>query len=505
MSVERFKNIFAGLERARGVTYVDKKGADGQKIKGKSFVVREPVTDQLWQDHMQGTEPSLGIIPITDDNTCKWGCVDIDSYAGFDHKKLINKIKNLNLPLLVFRSKSGGAHVFCFTTVPVEAKLMRDKLLSISAVLGYGGSEVFPKQVELKSQDDTGNFLNLPYFSGDQTTRYCFNEEGEAVNLERFYLLYDLYKLTPDQLEKLQVKRPESEYNDGPPCIESLTQDKVLDDGRDRVINQFIQYAKRKWPDAWQDKIYEFNYKHFNPPLEPKIIAGKVKFNEGKELGFKCNEEPMCNHCDKNLCRTRKFGIGGESVFPTLSDLQKVLLDEPYYWVNVDGDRVKLDNIDYLMEQRLFRRTVAKQINKKPPRVTVKEFEKFIDQLLQGVEEVSAPVGSSKIDQLKNHLEDYCIQRSIGSVTKKDIVNGAVYTEDGKHIFTFHRFFHGHLVKKKWKEEYQVTQQMLKEHCGCEEGRMMIGKKKPSIMKVDIFDRHEDQFSQKKLKEEDPY
>ena len=59
MSVERFKNIFAGLERARGVTYVDKKGADGQKIKGKSFVVREPVTDQLWQDHIQGTDPSL--------------------------------------------------------------------------------------------------------------------------------------------------------------------------------------------------------------------------------------------------------------------------------------------------------------------------------------------------------------------------------------------------------------------------------------------------------------
>ena len=47
---------------------------------------------------------------------------------------------------------------------------------------------------------------------------------------------------------------------------------------------------------------------------------------------------------------------------------RKVELDEPYYWVNVDGDRVKLDNIDYLMEQRLFRRTVAKQINKKPPR-----------------------------------------------------------------------------------------------------------------------------------------
>ena len=79
------------------------------------------------------------------------------------------------------------------------------------------------------------------------------------------------------------------------------------------------------------------------------------------------------------------------------------------------------------------------------------------------------------------------------------------YTENGKHVFTFHRFFHGHITKKKWKEDYQVTQQMLKEHCGCEEGRMVIGKKKPSIMKVDTFEKPEDQFTQKKLKEEDPY
>ena len=48
MSVESFKKIFQGLERARGVTYVDKKGADGQKIKGKSFVTRAYVADDMW-------------------------------------------------------------------------------------------------------------------------------------------------------------------------------------------------------------------------------------------------------------------------------------------------------------------------------------------------------------------------------------------------------------------------------------------------------------------------
>ena len=409
--MEKFKEIFSGLERAYGLTYVDKKGADGQKIKGKSFVQRGMVTDNMWQDHLNGAEPSLGIIPINETNTCKWGCVDIDSYAGFDHKKLIDKIKSLDLPLLVFRSKSGGAHVFCFTTVPVEAKLMRDKLVSVSAVLGYGGSEVFPKQIELKSKDDTGNFLNLPYFNGDKTTRYCFNDQGEAVNLERFYLLHDLYKLTPEQLETLTIKRPDSEFSDGPPCLESITQTEIKD-GRDRIIYQYIQYAKRKWPDSWQAKINAFNYKYFEKhpsgPLEDKIVQGKIKFNDGKDLGFKCNEDPMCNHCDKNLCRTRKYGIGGDSVFPILSDLQKVELDEPYYWVNVDGDRVKLDNIDCLMEQRLFRRTVVKQINKKPKRVTVKEFETYVDQLLQGVEIIKAPKGSSMVDQLKEHLEEFC-------------------------------------------------------------------------------------------------
>ena len=325
MNVERFRKIFLGLERAHGVTYVDKKGADGEKIKGKSFVQREMVTNNHWLNHLQGKEPSLGIIPITDDNKCRWGCIDIDSYAGFDHQKLINKIKLLKLPLIVFRSKSGGAHVFCFTTVPVEAKLMRDKLLSVSAVLGYGGSEVFPKQIELKSKDDTGNFLNLPYFNGDNTTRYAFLENGQAANIDGFFELHERNKLTPEQLEKLQIKRPQSEFSDGPPCLESLTQSK-LNDGRDRVLYQYIQYAKRKWPEEWPKKINQFNYTHFVEPLEDKVIQEKIKFHSKKELGFKCNEEPMCNHCDKSLCKVRKFGIGGESVFPTLSDLQKVEL-----------------------------------------------------------------------------------------------------------------------------------------------------------------------------------
>ena len=44
--IERFRNIFTGLERAHGVTKVGESNGNGTKVKGKSFVKREPVTDK---------------------------------------------------------------------------------------------------------------------------------------------------------------------------------------------------------------------------------------------------------------------------------------------------------------------------------------------------------------------------------------------------------------------------------------------------------------------------
>ena len=131
-------------------TLVGESNGDGNKIKGKSFVKREPVTDDLWQKHLDGKD-SLGVIPINDDNKCKWGCIDIDSYAGFDHKKLINKIKQFNLPLIVCRSKSGGAHVFLFTKDYVSASLMQDKIkMKIRSVLGLWWIRSFSKTKRIK-------------------------------------------------------------------------------------------------------------------------------------------------------------------------------------------------------------------------------------------------------------------------------------------------------------------------------------------------------------------
>ena len=42
-----FKEIFKGLERAHGCTKVTAPTENGVKVKGQSFVVRQPVTDEL--------------------------------------------------------------------------------------------------------------------------------------------------------------------------------------------------------------------------------------------------------------------------------------------------------------------------------------------------------------------------------------------------------------------------------------------------------------------------
>ena len=113
MIMNKFKQIFLGLEIAYGQYQPGERGSNG-KQQGKAFIVRQDVTDELWTNHLEGKGPALGIIPITENNDCRWGCIDIDEY-NFDHTSFIKSIRDLKLPLIVCRSKSGGAHVFLFT------------------------------------------------------------------------------------------------------------------------------------------------------------------------------------------------------------------------------------------------------------------------------------------------------------------------------------------------------------------------------------------------------
>ncbi len=160
---KEFREIFEGLTSAYGQYIPSNVYSVNGKQKGRPFTIKKPVTEELWIKHLDGKEPALGIIPINEKNLCRWGCIDIDQY-DFNHKKFIKKIKQKNLPLVVCRSKSGGAHVFLFVSEWIPAALMRAKLKIIAsdinifnaALFRYDDSIVIPK---VEDKDSLKKFI----------------------------------------------------------------------------------------------------------------------------------------------------------------------------------------------------------------------------------------------------------------------------------------------------------------------------------------------------------
>ena len=114
--MKEFRKYFGGLERDFGFCNVNNGYHDPQtnKLKfdpGDYGWSKRNISDQDYQDHLDGKDPALGVIPINENNSCRWGCIDVDEY-NLDHKKLAASIKSHKFPLVMFRSKSGGAHLF---------------------------------------------------------------------------------------------------------------------------------------------------------------------------------------------------------------------------------------------------------------------------------------------------------------------------------------------------------------------------------------------------------
>ena len=403
--VKKFKSIFYGLDRAYGQYKSDGQLVNG-KAGGKAFILKKPVTDQLWIDHIEGKDPSLGIIPIRDNSTCTWGCIDIDTYP-LDHKKIVRKIRDLELPLVMCRSKSGGAHVFIFLKEPVQAKLVRDKLQEWAGELGYANCEIFPKQIEIQAdRGDTGNFLNLPYHGGDDSMRHGFSDDGSGASLDGFFSLYDTYCTTEKDLKEFKVKRKnEIELNDGPPCLSTLMSQGIPPGGRDNTLYQYAVYAKKKWPDDWSAKIEEFNYKYMESPLPAQQVLKTIRQHEKKDYQYKCKDQPMCAVCSLNICKGKQYGVGN-TFEHQVSDLTKYESDESTWFLNIDGRRLKLST-DQLYDQHKFRRACMNEINVMPNMMRPNDWDSRLQSLLDNVEVIQMPHEITKTGRFESLLERF--------------------------------------------------------------------------------------------------
>lgn len=467
MSEEKFAAIFDGLTEAYGTYRVEKKQSNGKNT-GKAAIVREPRTPKLWQGHLSGKGNSVGIIPINEDNKCKWGCIDVDQYP-LDHKLLVEKIRRLKLPLVVCRSKSGGAHCFLFAEDWVEARDMQKALQNISAALGYGDSEIFPKQVKLNlERGDVGNFLNLPYYDAEGGLRYAFLDDGTSADLEEFFELYEAHKQTPEQVIKLQVESTAdmADFDKGPPCLKILAKLKISEGGRNNGLFNVGVYLRKAYPDSWESEILRYNMEYFEPPLplnEVNVVAKQV---QRKDYAYKCNDAPINAHCNKDLCRTMEFGIGAAASGVPIANLRKYNSTPPVWFLDVNGEPLELDT-DALMNQTAFQKACMEQLNLYPRTAKKEQWEARVGALLNEMKEnesaiVEVAQDASISGQFYDYLEEFCSYLQTAQ-DREEILLRKPFTdeEEGKTYFRL-KDFEAHLRKNKFFEykSHKVAQRL---------------------------------------------
>jgi hypothetical protein len=249
-SNQTFHDIFQGRKTAYGVN-----------DNGKHYLIKSDVTPELMDKHLLGAI-SIGRIPIRENSTCKFGCMDLDDHKkggvkkDFNYKKLIDKIKLLKLPLTVFKSKSGGAHCYLFLDKFYPARDVRHILKKLRYALGYNENvELFPKQDKVSS-NDYGNFINLPYKGGN--SRVLINSEGKELNFD------EGMEYAAKRVFKLEQMKP---YK--------ILADKEFTDSRNERLFRAKQFFKKINPDDYENKVLELN-KLYDNPLEEKEVNATV-------------------------------------------------------------------------------------------------------------------------------------------------------------------------------------------------------------------------------------
>jgi len=371
-----FAQLFQGRTDCFGVYTVFERRKDGkQKGKGTTYP-NDTFPDRVlaqddWDKHLSGTQ-MLGIVPVLPDGTCSWFAIDIDDY-GVSHKKLVVDVEKLELPLVTCRSKSGGAHLYCFINGFIDAQLAIELGHKWAKALGFEGTEVFPKQ----AKPDKGNWIIIPYYGGDKAVDFAISLEGDKLDIDEFVQWANAKQIQPGEAPAYLKRKeqepsqmtPEDILAQSPPCILHFMDNGVSEGGRNNVLCHLASYYLKLdeffGTEVWRDKLMEFNQKYLETPVTFGEINHIIRSYGKKNYQYKCKDTPMCNVCDKDTCIRRTFGVGEDkSYYGDLEIMSMIKIDsKPPVWIpRINGVDVEMDT-ETLLAPRKFRMAIADALN----------------------------------------------------------------------------------------------------------------------------------------------
>ena len=478
---------FALLFKGKTNTYVKnllpkEKPAKGEKIKTTITNEKGKVDDNLLMSHLSG-EFGVGICPVTTDGKCLFGVLDIDYYKG-KIRKMLDIIRDYQLPLVPFRSKSGGLHCYLFLSRGVSAKTIRDtlsliiKVFSLDKMYGEEKVEVFPKQDKV-TEDGFGSSITLPYFNAEEPYTYLLDLDGNEVPFEEALNQIQKRFTTIEAVREALENLP---YNDAPPCLQRILLSGLVggeDTGRNNFLFSFALYASKKYGlEGFASYVRELN-NSFECPIEESAVESTIASIKSKEYSYRCKDIPCNGFCDKSLCKKREFGLGREKGH--FSDIEygqllRYKTAEPYYvWqLKLQGSEGDFKNIVFrdegeLLDQKNFAKVCVRFLNFAPRQVQTNDWFGTLNKYLASVKdvEVRAESDTSALSMIRQMFVRYLSNKQARRDSPYQIhanlcVRQTYSDENGKPVAKFF-FTHTGFAEYLRNNKVNFDQSMLRE------------------------------------------
>ena len=223
-----------------------------------------------------------------------------------------------------------------------------------------------------------------------------------------------------------------------------------------------------------------------------------------KDYNYSCNEQPINSFCNRELCRTRKHGIGlGNTALPEISNLTKINhKPQPQWFVNVDGERLELETEDLQIQAR-FKKACMEQLNTIIPRVADRQWDTLLRVLFSAIQIIEPPESLLIKNQLEDLIEDFAVRRAQGR-QKSDILRGVPYTADGETMFRW-KDLKKFLERQKWSFDIRKTGSMIEDIFSTTEKTLNIEGKRVRVWVMKAMEKQNTSFEKPKFKEEDAF
>lgn len=467
---QRFARLFRGYSKRYGRYTLSGVKSEKGKMEGSAKTVDVEITEDDYGAHIAGSY-GIGIVPLCEDGIVHFGAIDVDDYSDVDHFDFAIRVKDE--PVVVTRSKSNGVHIWLFSEEGVPALVAINYLKGLAAQLGVGGSEIFPKQAERASNEDVGNWINLPYFGGQRTAVILEAVDGALVEadptIDNFLKLAELcasadegYLVQRTATEDSQRDGMDSPgmWKDGPPCLQRLFAG--LPEKRTSIKRRFddgeiTQEQYDKQMAATLPKLTEFRNNGFynlavylkrreqldgpldqpgrerlftemkaiqaawmastgNSGLDDQELRTLAKQGAADKWSYKCKEQPIVDFCNRRLCLRRKFGIGAATAEPALeiSGFTRIDTDPPLWAFNVGEDQRRVTcTTDDLLNQRAFRVRIANTAFQVWPAMGEGKVLDEMNGFMKSAAVVAGPSDTGQLDRIVIALLEYFERRKL--------------------------------------------------------------------------------------------